>query len=212
MMERACCGQAASLSELSRVIWSQVCWPGWRGLRTTWLSSTRSMSPQHLRSPSLPDANLRYLEAFDWRKWTKGGCSFLLLSAQFWSSCHGTCRCKKLGILVLPSRSIFTLPVQVNHGQWRWHDESPAGRAVYGGGPWPGGADRRMPRTGVTAWPLPPGCSVTVTGVPVGWPWFFSSFRWLRESRSVASVSQAKTWHLKLRLERLQVELERECH
>ena len=35
-----------------------------------------------------PDANLRYQEALDWRKWTKGGCSFLLLSAHFWSSCH----------------------------------------------------------------------------------------------------------------------------
>ena len=36
-------------------------------------------------TPTLPDANLRYQEAFDWRKWTKGGCSFLLLSesAQF---------------------------------------------------------------------------------------------------------------------------------
>ena len=28
-------------------------------------------------------ANLRYQEALDWRKWRKGGCSFLLLSAQF---------------------------------------------------------------------------------------------------------------------------------
>ena len=34
-------------------------------------------------TPTLPDANLRYKEALDWRKWTKGGCSFLLLSAQF---------------------------------------------------------------------------------------------------------------------------------
>ena len=36
-------------------------------------------------TPSPPDANLCYPEALDWRKleWTKGGCSFLLLSAQF---------------------------------------------------------------------------------------------------------------------------------
>ena len=45
-----------------------------------WASSghvtTRSMSPQRLRSPMI---------TFDleWRKWRKGGCSFLLLSAQF---------------------------------------------------------------------------------------------------------------------------------
>ena len=32
---------------------------------------------------TLPDANLRYQEALDCCKWTKGGCSFLLLSAQF---------------------------------------------------------------------------------------------------------------------------------
>ena len=37
--------------------------------------------------PSLRDAHLRYQEAFDWRKWTKGKCSSLLLSAQF---CHGS--------------------------------------------------------------------------------------------------------------------------
>ena len=29
-------------------------------------------------TPTLPDANLRYKEALDWRKWTEGGCSFLL--------------------------------------------------------------------------------------------------------------------------------------
>ena len=34
-------------------------------------------------TPTLPDANLCYQEALDWRKWTKGGCSFHLLSAQF---------------------------------------------------------------------------------------------------------------------------------
>ena len=27
-------------------------------------------------TPTLPDANLRYQEALDWRKWTKGACSF----------------------------------------------------------------------------------------------------------------------------------------
>ena len=26
--------------------------------------------------PALPDANLRYQKAIDWRRWTKGGCSF----------------------------------------------------------------------------------------------------------------------------------------
>ena len=30
-----------------------------------------------------PDANLRYQEALDWRKWTKGGCSFLLCPRSF---------------------------------------------------------------------------------------------------------------------------------
>ena len=39
--------------------------------------------PQHARF-----YNLRYQEALDWLKWTKGGCSFLLLSAQIRSSCH----------------------------------------------------------------------------------------------------------------------------
>ena len=41
--------------------------------------------PIDVPTPTLPDANLRYPKAFDWRKWTKGGCSFLLLSesAQF---------------------------------------------------------------------------------------------------------------------------------
>ena len=34
-------------------------------------------------TPTLPDTNLRYQEALDRCKWTKGGCSFLLLSAQF---------------------------------------------------------------------------------------------------------------------------------
>ena len=34
-------------------------------------------------TPTLPNANLRYQEALDWSKWTKGGCSFLLLSTQF---------------------------------------------------------------------------------------------------------------------------------
>ena len=39
--------------------------------------------------PQLPRCyNLRYQEALDWLKWTKGGCSFLLLSAQIRSSCH----------------------------------------------------------------------------------------------------------------------------
>ena len=38
-------------------------------------------------TPTLPDAELRYLEALDWCKWAKGGCSFLL-SAQVWSSCR----------------------------------------------------------------------------------------------------------------------------
>ena len=43
-----------------------------------------------LATPKLTDTN-RYQEApsLDWRKWTKEGCSFLLLFAQFWSSCHG---------------------------------------------------------------------------------------------------------------------------
>ena len=34
-------------------------------------------------TPTLPAANLRYQEALDLREWTKGGCSLLLLSAQF---------------------------------------------------------------------------------------------------------------------------------
>ena len=33
-------------------------------------------------TPTLPDANLRYQEALQWRKWTKGRCSFVLWSAQ----------------------------------------------------------------------------------------------------------------------------------
>ena len=58
------------------------------GVRTLpWESSghvtTQSMSPQHLRSQVLSTANLCYQEALNWRKWTKGGCNFLLLSMQF---------------------------------------------------------------------------------------------------------------------------------
>ena len=34
-------------------------------------------------TPTLPDANLRYEGALDWRKWTKGGCSFLLCPRSF---------------------------------------------------------------------------------------------------------------------------------
>ena len=33
-------------------------------------------------TPTLPKINFSYQEALNWRKWTKGGCSFLLLSAQ----------------------------------------------------------------------------------------------------------------------------------
>ena len=48
-------------------------------------------------TPTLPGAKLCYQEALDWRKWTRGRCSFLLFRvklsalAQFWSplSCHG---------------------------------------------------------------------------------------------------------------------------
>ena len=32
---------------------------------------------------TLPDGNLRYQEALDWRKWSNGGCSFLLLPRSF---------------------------------------------------------------------------------------------------------------------------------
>ena len=37
----------------------------------------------YLRSAIIIAANLRYQKALDWRNWTKGGCSCLLLSAQF---------------------------------------------------------------------------------------------------------------------------------
>ena len=33
--------------------------------------------------PTLPDANFRCQAAFDWRKWTKGGCSFPFVCAVF---------------------------------------------------------------------------------------------------------------------------------
>ena len=62
-----------------------------RVLTLPWASSghvtTRSMS-----LPTLPNANLRYQGALDWRTlaWTKAGCSFLLLSAEFLSRCDGS--------------------------------------------------------------------------------------------------------------------------
>ena len=34
-------------------------------------------------TPTLPDSHLRYHEALDWSKWTKGECTFLPWSAQF---------------------------------------------------------------------------------------------------------------------------------
>ena len=34
-------------------------------------------------TPTLLNAYLRWQDALNWRKWTKGGCSFLLSSAQF---------------------------------------------------------------------------------------------------------------------------------
>ena len=33
--------------------------------------------------PTLPDADLRYQAALDWRKWTNGGCSFRLCQRSF---------------------------------------------------------------------------------------------------------------------------------
>ena len=59
-------------------------------LRKQWLRDNRNAY-----TPQLANANFRYQEALDWRKWTKGGFSFrvLLLSAQLWifsSSCHGS--------------------------------------------------------------------------------------------------------------------------
>ena len=32
----------------------------------------------------------RQIGSLDWLKWTRGGCSFLLLSKLFWLSCHGS--------------------------------------------------------------------------------------------------------------------------
>ena len=49
-----------------------------------WASSRSRDHPVDLYStPTLPHANLRYQEALDWRKWTKGGSRIPLLSAQF---------------------------------------------------------------------------------------------------------------------------------
>ena len=49
-----------------------------------WASRRSRDHPVDISStPTLPHANLRYQEALDWRKWTKGGSRIPLLSAQF---------------------------------------------------------------------------------------------------------------------------------
>ena len=65
----------------------------------------------------LPDANLRYQEALAWRKCTKGGCSFLLLSAQFWSSSVSS---KEVTWVHSEDR--------LSHCQWQWWQGSPCHR------------------------------------------------------------------------------------
>ena len=149
MMERARCGQAASLSELSRVISSQVCWPGWRGL--------------------------------------------------------GTCHCKKPGIL--PSRTLG----RYSRCQCKWVTVAGAdmtSRRLAGRHT---AADRDPAALTAAVWPeLPPGCDRSRRARDGHHSFSSLSFRWLRESRSMAVVSQAKTRNLKLRLGRLK--LERECH
>ena len=60
---------------------------------------------------SLPNANLRNQETLEWRKWTQGGCSFLLLSAQFWSSCHAPETYQRLQVLVTYNRDVTSLVV-----------------------------------------------------------------------------------------------------
>ena len=54
------------------------------GLSSLGLSST--MAALAAAGPTTPDANLRYQDALDWRKWTKGGCSFLLSSLSICAS------------------------------------------------------------------------------------------------------------------------------
>ena len=71
-----------------------VAQPEWYNLRLVtretwvrtlpWASRWSRDHPVDISStPTLPHANLRYQEALDWRKWTKGGRRIPLLSAQF---------------------------------------------------------------------------------------------------------------------------------
>ena len=73
---------------------------------------------------TLPDANPRYQEALDRHKWTvtNRGCSFLLLSAQFWSSCHDAGPSTNIGSSVTddatPKRWAISLPVPAWDCKW----------------------------------------------------------------------------------------------